>query len=297
MNLKNERTKGFLYALFAFFFWGSFSPFFKLYSTDISSYEILIHRIIWSVVFLAIVLYFLGGFSSVAQILRHKKIRNALLTSGFLISLNWWTYVLAVSSGQILEAGLGQFLTPLISMMLGALIFKEKLSGVAKFAIFIVFLAVLLQVYALGNFPVVALMLGLSFAFYGVIRKRVKVPGIAAIFVETLLLLPLCFGYFLYLFFANQSHFDADLNGFLMIASGVITVVPLIIYNMATARVDLSILGFMQYIIPTMSVGFGIYFGEELGVLKFCSFALIWFAIVLVSVDGILRKRGKNATK
>ncbi|MBE2986687.1 EamA family transporter RarD [Campylobacter sp. RM12920] len=289
---ESEQKKGLAFGLLSFFLWGCFPLFFRLYSPKIPALEILIHRIIWSIAVLALVLLLTRKFHQVMQLLKDKRTRNALLLSGTLIGLNWWAFVFAVSSGQILEAGLGQFITPLVSIMLGAILLKERISIMAKVAIFMVFAAVVLQVYLIGHLPIVSIVLGVSFAFYGVVRKGLKVPSFAALFVETFLLAPFCLAYFFYLEMTGISHFGVKFDGFLMIMSGLVTIVPLMIYGLATTRVNLNVLGFMQYLIPTMSVGLGIYFGEELSSGKLISFVLIWIALALVSVDGVKRKKG-----
>lgn len=291
MNLKDEQTQGFLLAIFAFFSWGCFSLFFKLYSPEIGSYEILIHRIIWSSIFMGIMLVSLGNFKEILQILRNKRLRKTLFFSGFLISINWWIYVYAVSNSQILEASLGQFLSPLTSLILAALILKEPLNKAGKIAVFLVVIAVFIQIYTLGEFPFIAIILGLSFAFYGLIRKKAKAPAISSIFIETLLMLPFSLVYFLYLFATNKSHFGLNNDSILMVFSGIITIVPLLAFNWAATRISLVSIGFMQYIIPTMSIIFALYFKETLNIDKAISFCLIWFAIFIVSLDGIYKKR------
>ncbi|CAD7287127.1 EamA family transporter RarD [Campylobacter suis] len=297
MNFNDERTQGYLLTALSFFMWGMFPLFFKLYDKDVGSYEILIHRIIWSVVFLGFFITFRKELGQILEILKDKRSRNTLFLSGLMISANWWIYVVAVSHDQILQASLGQFLMPLISMGLGALVLKEPLSRALKVAISIVFIAVFIQVYALGEFPYIALILGFTFGFYGLIRKRAKIAAVAGIFIEALLLLPLSLAYLFYLQANGQNHFGINATGVLMIFSGVITVVPLVLFNIGTARINLTSVGFMQYIIPTMSIGFGVYFGEELGVAKILSFILIWIAIMIVTVDGLRQKRVKNAKR
>lgn len=292
---QNERAKGMMYALFAFVSWGVFPIFFKLYSPDVSSYEILIHRIIWSVVFMAIFFAFSGGFGYIFSLLREKRTRNLLLISGFLISLNWWIYVYAVASGQILAATLGYFINPLMSMLLGAIVLKERLNIAGKFAIFIVTIAIGVQIYFLGSLPLISIFLPISFALYALVRKRANIGAMAGLFVETLLLLPFALGYFAWLEFGDQSNFGFRFDGLIMVLSGVITILPLVAFNAAATRISLTLLGFMQYISPTLAslVGVLIY-DEELGLARAVSFGLIWLAIFIVSIESIKNFKRKS---
>lgn len=296
MNTKNETAKGFLYAFLAFASWGTVFPiFFSLYDSFISSYEILIHRIIFSSIFMAIFFIFNGGFSSIFKLLKDFRTRVALLTSGVLISLNWWIYVYAVGNGQILEASLGYFINPLMNMLLGAIILKERLSSVGKFAVMIVFIAVLFQIYTLGSLPLISIFLPLTFAFYALVRKQVKIPALHGLFIETLLVFPFAIFYFIYLFMQGQSHFGLNYNTILMVFSGIITILPLVAFNMATTRISLTLLGFMQYLSPTLSAFVAVFvYNEQMSFERAISFGLIWVAIIFVSFEAILNIRRKN---
>ncbi|QCD45141.1 EamA family transporter RarD [Campylobacter mucosalis] len=290
--LQNESQKGFLYAFLAFFSWGVLFPiFFSLYD-GVGSYEILAHRIIWSAIFMAIFLSFSSKLKETILILKQKRIRNALLLSGFLISLNWWIYVYAVGSGQILEASLGYFINPLMNMLLGAIVLKERLNFVGKIAVGIVALAVLFQIYTIGSLPLIAIFLPLSFAIYALVRKKVKVPAMQGLFIETLLVFPFAVLYFVFINFNATNHFSLSLNGLLMVLSGLITIFPLVAFNAAAARISLTSLGFMQYLSPTLSACVAvILFNEVLSLNRAVSFGLIWLAIGIVSFDLIIRRK------
>ncbi|CAD7287126.1 EamA family transporter RarD [Campylobacter suis] len=292
---KDEQTKGFLYAFLAFLGWGVLFPiYFSLYD-GVGSYEVLIHRIIWSVFFMAIYLGFSGGFAQVLCLLKQKRTRNALFLSGILVSFNWWIYVYAVGSGQILEASLGYFINPLMNMLLGAIVLKERLNTACKFGISIVFCAVAFQIYLLGSLPVIAIFLPLSFALYALVRKQIRVQAMHGLFIETLLVLPFSLIYFVYIFMSKESHFGVNFNGFLMVFSGILTIFPLVAFNAAATRISLTSLGFMQYLSPALAALVAVFvFNEDMSTGRAVSFALIWVAIGVVSFDVILKTRRKN---
>lgn len=295
MNLQDESTKGFFLALAAFMMWGVFPIYFKMFDESISPWQILAHRIIWSVVFMAFILYFMGGFKQIKALMINSKTRNLLFVSGLMISLNWGIYVYAVSNSQILEASLGYFMNPLVNIFVGFLVFKERVSSCGKVGVFMVFMAVLIQIYAMKTLPVISLMLPISFAIYICIRKFIKVAALDGLFIETLLMFPFAAGYFLYLVFVGDSHFKADTNGVLMAFSGIVTIVPLIMFNAATTRMKLTTLAYMQYISPSISIFIAVVlFKESLEIYKIISFGLIWSAIALVSLENAINLKRKR---
>lgn len=291
MNYKDEATKGFFLAIGAFVIWGAFPIFFKLFD-GVSAWEILIHRIIWSVACMAIFFYFASGFNQIKMLILNKKTRNLLFLSGLMISLNWLIYVYAVSNSRILEASLGYFMNPLVNIFIGFLVFKEQITPCGKAGIFIVFLAVLTQIYGVGDLPFISLMLPLSFAIYIGIRKFIKVAAMQGLFIETLLVFPISMAYFIYLFIVGENHFKADFNGFLMICSGVVTIIPLVMFNAATTRMKLTTLAYIQYLSPTLSMLVAVViFDEKLEVYKLISFCLIWLAIAIISIESAINLR------
>lgn len=293
----SDSSFGFSCAIFSFMFWGLCPIFFKLYGGEVSSVEILIHRIIWSFFALGFVVVFMKKFGEVVKIFTNAKLLKILIIASLLNATNWWVYVYAVSSEQILAVGFGQFLNPLFNVILGAIVLKESLSAAGKFAVFVIVLAIGVQIYAMGEFPLLSLVLPLSFVIYGLVKKRIKVPSLPSMFVEISVLMPLAIGYFAYLCMNDQSHFGLNLNGSLMMLSGLVTVVPLLAFNLSITRVNLTTIGFIQYAIPILSVILAVFYGEKLDMWRVVSFALIWIAIIVVSMDGILAKRRANGAK
>ena len=277
----NKEQKGIAFALSTFFMWGVFPIYFKLLA-DVGAVQVLAHRIVWSAIILFALLYFSGKLRQVFRLLSLKKVALNLLASGVLISINWGVFIWAVERGQILETSLGYFINPLFSILLGAIFLKERLSKASKISLFIVVIAICVQIYDLGSLPFVSLILPASFAFYGLIRKKVRVPSIHGLFVETMLTLPFALGFLLYLWSVGEARLDFDSTGFLLAFSGVVTILPLLTFNSAAKYLRLSTLGFFQYLSPSISFLVAIFlYNEPLGMLKLASFVLIWASLAI----------------
>ena len=277
----NKEQKGIAFALSTFFMWGVFPVYFKLLA-DIGAVQVLAHRILWSAIILFALLYFSSKLRQVFRLLSLKKVALNLLASGVLISINWGVFIWAVERGQILETSLGYFINPLFSILLGAIFLKERLSKASKISLFIVVIAICVQIYDLGSLPFVSLILPASFAFYGLIRKKVRVPSIHGLFVETMLTLPFALGFLLYLWSVGEARLDFDSTGFLLAFSGVVTILPLLTFNSAAKYLRLSTLGFFQYLSPSISFLVAIFlYNEPLGMLKLASFVLIWASLAI----------------
>lgn len=277
----NKEQKGIAFALSTFFMWGVFPIYFKLLA-DVGAVQVLAHRIVWSAIILFALLYFSSKLRQVFRLLSIKKVALNLLASGVLISINWGVFIWAVERGQILETSLGYFINPLFSILLGAIFLKERLSKASKISLFIVVIAICVQIYDLGSLPFISLILPASFAFYGLIRKKVRVPSIHGLFVETMLTLPFALGFLLYLWSMGEARLDFDSTGFLLAFSGVVTILPLLTFNSAAKHLRLSTLGFFQYLSPSISFLVAIFlYNEPLGMLKLASFVLIWASLAI----------------
>ena len=277
----NKEQKGIAFALSTFFMWGVFPVYFKLLA-DVGAVQVLAHRILWSAIILFALLYFSNKLRQVFRLLSLKKVALNLLASGVLISINWGVFIWAVERGQILETSLGYFINPLFSILLGAIFLKERLSKASKISLFIVVIAICVQIYDLGSLPFISLILPASFAFYGLIRKKVRVPSTHGLFVETMLTLPFALGFLLYLWSVGEARLDFDSTGFLLAFSGVVTILPLLTFNSAAKYLRLSTLGFFQYLSPSISFLVAIFlYNEPLGMLKLASFVLIWASLAI----------------
>ncbi|MDY6056580.1 MAG: EamA family transporter RarD, partial [Campylobacter lanienae] len=190
--------KGFILALATFIMWGVFPVFFK-FIQGISATEVLAHRIIWSSVILFIVLIVTKKLTSLKRIAKIKKVILTLAITGILIASNWGIFIYAINQNEILATSFGYFINPLFSILLGAIILKEELSPALKLSIFIVFIAIGVQIYAIGNLPLISIILPLSFALYGLLRKRLGVRTFEGLFIETIILTPFALIYLIYL--------------------------------------------------------------------------------------------------
>jgi len=246
--------QGLLLALAAYTIWGCFPLFFNLLS-QVASFEVLVHRIIWSFVATTIVILMLRRLGSLTTLLRDKRALGWLMLSSILIATNWLIFIWAVSQQRVLESSLGYFMTPLVSLFLGRIILKEIMHPLQAIAGGIAAVAVLLELIMLGNLPWVSLTLALSFGFYGLVRKQQPVDSLNGLTIETLLILPLALGWIMWQLQAgiSMSFFSGNtLTISLMIMSGIVTAVPLLLFAAAAKRLDLSVVGFIMYLNPTL---------------------------------------------
>ncbi len=281
----SEEKKGTIYAILAFVFWGLVPIYFKLVS-HVAPFEVLIHRILWSVLFLTLILLLTKSFDNLIFILKDRKKLKILFISAILVSINWLTFIWAISNNMIVEASLGYYINPLISVLLGFLFFKERMTKIQILAISIAFFAIVYQIYTLGSLPTISLILAFSFAFYGLARKKVNVESVSGLLVETLLISPFALGYFIYLIYIEKNAFTIplDTTSLLLISAGLVTIIPLIWFNSAATRISMVKLGFLQYIGPSISFLLAIFiYNEPLNSDKLITFTMIWFALILFS--------------
>ncbi len=294
MGNKNQTNLGIFYGLFAFTFWGLVPIYFKAVSS-VPALEVLIHRVIWSVVFLFFIIWQKKEFFKVLQILNHKKTSILLFIASIVIAINWLTFIWAVSNNQISQASLGYYMNPLLTILFGHIFLKESVNTNQKIAIFLCFLAICFQLYAMGYFPMVSLILAITFPIYSLLRKKLHVNSLVGLFIETAFMFPFAFIYFIYLSYIDENHFsytsDANLF-FLLMLGGAVTIIPLLAFNSAAKRVKLTTIGFFQYIGPSVSLLLAIFvYNEPLTLKNFITFSLIWIALFLASLNTFKRKK------
>lgn len=284
--------KGFILALATFIMWGVFPIFFK-FIEGIAATEVLAHRIIWSALILLVILIITKRLNSVKRIAKIKKVTLTLAITGALIASNWGVFIYAINQNEILATSLGYFINPLFSILLGAIILKEELSPALKLSIFIVFIAIGVQIYAIGNLPLISIILPLSFALYGLLRKRLGVRTFEGLFIETMILAPFALLYLIYLTINNSGEFGMNFNGIMLFLSGFVTILPLLTFNASTKYLKLSTIGFLQYISPTLSMIIAVFiYNETLDFYKIISFALIWISLAIATISNLRRKNG-----
>jgi chloramphenicol-sensitive protein RarD len=293
--MKPEEKTGILYAIAAFAFWGLAPIYFKQVAS-VAPTEVLAHRILWSVVVLIVFLSLGKQFGQIKLLFKDSSKLKWLMLSSLLVSTNWLIFIYAVSIGQILEASLGYFINPLISMLFAALFFSERISRNQSIAIGIALLAVIIQVILLGKLPLISLGLAITFALYGAVRKQVHVASLSGLFVETILILPLAVGYLWYLWHTDTIAFGAG-DGYLTLMlslAGIVTVLPLLWFNAGTIRLKLSTIGMLQYIGPSVAFLVAIFlYGEAISSAKLFTFVLIWIALGLYTYDLIKSNKYK----
>ncbi|NQY25441.1 MAG: EamA family transporter RarD [Campylobacteraceae bacterium] len=288
-----EEKLGYIFAVFAFLFWGAVSPIYFKEVGGVTALEVLMHRVVWSFLILIPLVYLTKQTEVLKLLLKNKNKLKYLLYSTFFVSINWLIFIWAVANERIMEASLGYYINPLINIALGFIFFGERMTRNQNIAIVIAFLAVLYQIIALGTLPLVSLSLAVSFAFYGMIRKKVDVGSIVGLFVETLMLMPLAIIYILYLINTNSMAFlnESDYITFMLTLGGLATIIPLLLFNGAATRMKLSTLGFFQYIGPTCAFLLAVFvYNEEFNFDKLITFALIWLALIIFSLDAIIKK-------
>lgn len=270
------------YAIGAFGLWGAFPLYFKAVS-GVPAMEVLAHRIVWSVVWVAALLWLLRQWPDVRAALREPRTRWRLLLSALLISTNWLVFIWAVAQGRVLEAGLGYYITPLVSVLLGRVVLGEALTRLQWAAVALAALGVGYMLAGLGTLPWVSLALAATFGSYGLARKTTAVGAAPGLFVETLLLAPLALGFLLWL--GDAGHFGGDVAfDLLLVAAGLVTAAPLILFAQAARRLRLASVGLFQYITPTCQVLLAVFvFGEAFTAGHGVTFGCIWLALALYS--------------
>lgn len=279
-----DNRQGVAYGVGAYTMWGCFPLFFALFE-GVPAFEVLIHRIIWSCVFLAVVITLMRRWQPVREALSRPGRLGRVLGCAVLIAINWGVYIYAVETHHVLQASLGYFLTPLVNVALGMLILRERMEPLQGVAVLLAGAAILLQLVVLGTMPWISLILALSFGTYGLLRKQILLDGLSGLFVETLLLLPLALLVLAGMFQMGQSSMDGDVRTtVLLMASGVITAIPLLAFAGAARRLRLATVGFLMYINPSMQFLIALWvFGEAITGIQIASFALIWLALGLYS--------------
>jgi chloramphenicol-sensitive protein RarD len=295
---RRRTLTGLIYALGAFGSWGLLVPFhFKLLA-GVPALEILAQRIVWSCL-LALGLIAAGRrFAELARALRLAPPLAFLCLSAALVGGNWLVYIFAINSGQLVQASLGYFINPLVNVVLGIVFLRERLRPVQLAACALAAVGVLVMTVAAGVIPWISLALGISFGFYGLIRKSVLVDPLIGFCVETLVLLPAAGGWLLWLLLSGESVFmQGDLRlDLLLVLTGFTTSAPLIWFAAAAQRLKLSTVGLMQYFSPSCLLMLGIFvYGERFTTIDAAAFGAIWTALALYSADALAAARARKA--
>jgi chloramphenicol-sensitive protein RarD len=281
---------GIVYATLAFFFWGIFPLYFHALA-EVPPMEILAHRMLWSLLFLALVLTARRQWKWLPQTLRQPRILGSFIASAVLLSANWFVYIWSVNNGHVIDASLGYFINPLINVLLGVLVLKEKLRRAQWVAIAAAACGVLWLTWSAGQVPWIALILGISFGAYGLLRKTAALAALEGLSLETIILFPLALCYVVWLTVQGQNSFvnsEFDSTRWLLAAAGPITAVPLLLFAAGARRIPMAALGLIQYLSPTMQALLGVWvFHEAFPPARLLGFVIIWGALALYVAEGL----------
>lgn len=279
----HDTPRGFAFALAAYSIWG-FLPFFMKALGHIPPPEVIAHRVVWSVPIAALVLALRGELTGLWPLLRQPKMLAMGAATAALISVNWGIYVWAIGAGHALDAALGYYINPLFSIFLGAVLLKEKLSPRQMAAIGLAAIAVALLTFEAGKLPLVALGLTVTWGFYAYLKRRLPLGANQGFMLEILIMTPFALAYMAWIGAQGSGHFAADsaTDTVLLLACGLVTAVPLMLYANGAKGLRLSTIGILQYISPTMILIIAIVaFKEPFGTAQMLAFPMIWAALAL----------------
>ncbi|WP_411080006.1 EamA family transporter RarD [Streptomyces sp. cmx-18-6] len=299
MKGKNEQRAGLLYGIGAYGMWGIVPLFWPLLKPS-GAVEILAHRMVWSLGVVGIALLVVRRWAWVGELARDPRKLGLIAVAAATISVNWGLYIWAVNSGHVVEASLGYFINPLVTIAMGVLLLGERLRPVQWAAVATGLAAVLVLAIGYGQPPWISLVLAFSFATYGLVKKKVDMGGLESLAAETAVLFLPALGFLLWLTATGASTFTAGNaglgHGALLAATGIVTAVPLVCFGAAAIRVPLSTLGLLQYLAPVFQFVLGIlYFHEEMPPERWAGFALVWLALSLLTWDALRTARRNRA--
>ncbi len=297
-NMSEERL-GTLYASSAYILWGFLPLYWKLVE-HVSAWEILAHRILWSFVLMMVLIVVIRRWhlfmDECKQIMLNKKKLFGISAAGIIISLNWVIFIWAVNSDRVLDASLGYYINPLISIFFGFIFLKERFSKIQWIAIAFAFSGVFFMTYNFGSVPWAALGMAITFAFYGLLKKTVDLNAIFGLAIETLIVTPIATIYILYLGFNGTGAMGISFEGLILIGTGLATALPLLLFGQGAKRIPLSLVGFLQYFAPTIMLLLGVFlFNESFTYVHGITFTLIWLGLILYSYERIQSLRKTKA--
>jgi len=289
--------RGIVYGLAAYALWGAVPLFWPLVKRA-GALEILAHRVVWSLVVCVILLLTVvprGWWSRIGQ----RRSLIMLAGAATVVSVNWGVYIWAVNHGHVVETSLGYYINPILSILVGVILLRERLAPLQWVSVGLAAVAVVVLTIDYGRLPWIALTLATSFATYGLLKKRVNGGAVETLTVESALLTPVGLGYLIYLQSAGSLTFGhlGWSHSLLLAATGLVTVVPLLFFASATTRLPLSTLGLLQYLAPTLQFLLGVlYFGEAMSPGRWIGFGLVWVALVILTAHGLRRAQLSRRT-
>ncbi len=292
-------NKGLFYAAGAYVIWGLLPLYWKALG-DVPAAQILAHRIVWALVVALVLVGVRGQWAWLPAVVRTPRTLLTFIATATLITINWGVYIWAVNDGHIVETSLGYFINPLVSVLLGVAVLRERLRIAQGVAVAVAAAGVLYLTFEYGSLPWIALTLAFSFGLYGLLRKTARLNSLQGFTVETVLLFVPALGFLLFQETQGQGAFlhTGPVNAALLAFSGVMTAVPLLLFADAARRIRLTTLGLLQYIAPTIQFMLGILvYHEPLSTERLVGFGIIWLALVIYSIEGIVQGRSDARVK
>ena len=294
-----ENTRlGVFAGLAAYLIWGLVPVFFKQIA-EVPADEIIAHRVLWAMLLMTAVIGFGRGFGAALRTARIPRQLARIALASAMVMINWLTFVWGVNSGHILETSLGYFILPLFNVALGVLVLKERLRPLQWLAVLLAALGVGIEAARVGGLPWISLVLAASFGIYGLLRKQLPLDAASGLFLETVCMMPLALGWLLWLTFNGENHFGGTAGlltarDLLLVATGAVTAIPLLLFAVAARRLPLNMLGFLQYLAPSITFLLAVFvYDEQLNLSRTLGFAAIWAGLAVYSVD-LLRSAGNR---
>ncbi|EUJ48070.1 EamA family transporter RarD [Paenilisteria rocourtiae] len=291
MHTEKEKLKGILAAIGAYLIWGVLPLYWKM-ADDVPASEILAYRIIWSFVFMVVIIAILGKtkevWTEIFSIFKRPKLILAISVAAVLITANWFIFIFTVNDGHVISASLGYYINPLINVLLATIFLKEKLSRGEMLAVLSAAIGVLILAIHQGVFPWAAISMAVTFGLYGLIKKLVPISAWGGLTIETLIMAP--FAFIFLLFFAQDAfmHFGFDTN-LVLFGAGVVTAIPLLLFATSARRISYVMLGFIQYVGPTLMLILGVFvFHEAFDKTQLIAFLFIWAALLIFTISNVI---------
>jgi chloramphenicol-sensitive protein RarD len=299
LNSTDQRSgynSGLIAGIGAYVMWGLVPLYWPLLKPA-SAMEILSHRVVWSLVFLLIIVYFKKLFSDIKVALFDKRKMILLFFASIFITINWGVFIWAVNNGHVIETSLGYFINPLVSVALGVIVLKEKLRLLQKVAVGLTFVAVTFLTLTLGHPPYIALSLAFSFGFYGLVKKMANVKAIPSLTLESLMITPFFAVFLYYLSSQNELTFVelGPIHSLWLVTAGIVSVIPLMLFSTAVLRIPLVVLGLLQALGPIIQFLLGYFvFDEPMITARWVGFLIVWLAVSVFSYDAVRTYRSNK---
>lgn len=291
-NQAKEKKLGILAGGGAYFLWGCLPVYWKL-AGDVSDLEILAHRILWSFVFMVLLVFCFGKskdvFGEITTILKQPKLTLAITLATLLISANWFIFIFSVNSNNILSASMGYYINPIVNVILATIFLKERLSNGEKIAVLSAAIGVIILTWSQGSIPWPAICMAMTFGLYGLIKKMVQINPWTGLTLETMIIAPFALIYLL--FFAEHSFLSYSTKvDLVLVGAGIVTAIPLLLFAEGTKRISYTMIGFLQYLAPTLMLVMAVViYDETFTLIQGISFLFIWIALIIYTASNLFR--------